>query len=111
MIPHRWHRIRSGVAGNWDQGMLGILGGFELLMAVSAAPAITVAAGIVASGALIAAAASARPGRLLIVGSLVAATLPFAILTWWAIVPPLLTTVAFVVGLTATRGSASPMPA
>ncbi len=71
----------SVVAKNWLRGLLGILGALELLMAVSAAP----------------------PGRQTTVSLLVAASLPFAILTWWTIVTPLLTVIAFVIGVATTR--------
>jgi hypothetical protein len=101
-----WHQFRSVIATNWLRGLLGILGALELLMAVSAAPTITVAAGLVAGGALIAAAVVlTNSGRQALVSGLVAATLPFAALTWWTIVTPLLTVVAFVIGVAATRGS------
>jgi len=100
-----WHHFLSVVAKNWLRGLLGILGALELMMAVSAAPTITVAAGLVAGGALIAAAIQTKPGRQTRVSLLVAASLPFAILTWWTIVTPLLTVVAFVIGVAATRAS------
>ncbi len=100
-----WHRFRSAVATNWLRSLLGILGALELLMAVSAAPITTIAAGALAGIALIAAAVLARADRRLIVNGLIAATLPFAIATWWAIIPPLLTVVAFVIGVATTRGA------
>jgi hypothetical protein len=103
-----WDQFRSQVSNHWLRGLLGILGVFELLMAVSAAPAITIAAGVLAGAALIVAAALATHGRRLIVSGLVAATLPFAILTWWAIIPPLLSAVAFAIGIAATRTPATP---
>ncbi|HYN34484.1 MAG TPA: hypothetical protein VES40_17805, partial [Ilumatobacteraceae bacterium] len=106
-----WHQFRSEVASNWLRGLLGILGAFALLMAVSAAPTATIAAGLLAGAALIAAAVLARPGRGLIVSGLVAVTLPFAILTWWAIIPPLLTVVAFVIGVAVTRSPDTSRPA
>ena len=99
------HHFLSIVSKNWLRGLLGILGALELLMAVSAASTITVAAGLVAGGALIAAAVLTKPGRQPTVSLLVAASLPFAILTWWTIVTPLLTVVAFVIGVAATRAS------
>jgi hypothetical protein len=105
-----WQRFRHVVATKWLQGLLGVLGGFELLMAVSAAPAITVAAGLVAGVVLIAAALISRPGRRTMIAALVAATLPFAALTWWTIVTPMLTVVALVIGLAGitTRSATSP---
>ena len=96
-----WRHFRVVVATNWLRGLLGVLGALELLMAVSAGPTITVAAGLIAGVVLIAAAIMARPGRRPIMGVLAAATLPFAVLTWWTIVTPLLTVVAFVIGLAA----------
>ncbi len=98
-----WDQFRSEVTSNWLRSLLGILGAFELLMAVSAAPTATIAAGLVAGAALIAAAVLAGPDRGLIVSGLVAVTLPFAFVTWWAIIPPLLSIIAFAIGIAATR--------
>jgi hypothetical protein len=99
--------FRSVVAWNWLSGLLGLLGAFELLMAVSAAPAATIATGLIAGSALIAAALLARPGRRMLVAVLLAATVPFAALTWWTIVTPLLTLVALAIGFAATSHSAN----
>lgn len=99
-----WQHFRAEVAAHWLRGLLGILGGFALLMAVSAAPAATIAAGALAGASLIAAASLATPGRRWIVCGLVAATLPFAILAWWAVVPPLLTAAALVISIAVTSG-------
>jgi hypothetical protein len=103
-----WYRFRSVVATHWLRGLLGLLGAFELLMAVSAASAITLAAGFIAGGALIAAAIMVRPGSKSMIAVLVAATLPFAALTWWTVVTPLLTVVALAIGLAATSGNVRP---
>jgi hypothetical protein len=97
-----WHRFRSVVATQWLRGLLGVLGAFEILMAVSAASAVTVAAGLVAGGALIAAATLARSGSKTMIALLVVATVPFAALTWWTVVTPLLTFVALAIGLATT---------
>ena len=105
LVACGWQHFRSVVATNWLRGLLGVLGGFELLMAVSAASAVTVAAGIVAGGALVTAAVMTGPGRQAMVGLLVAATLPFAVLTWSTIVTVLLTVVALAIGLATTRHS------
>lgn len=105
LVACGWHRFRSVVAAHWLRGLLGVLGGLELLMAVSAAPAVTVVAGLVAGGALIAAAILTRPGSKTLVVVLVAATVPFAALTWWTTVTPLLTVVALAIGLAATTGN------
>ena len=98
--------FRSIVARSWLSGLLGILGALELLMAVSAAPALTVAAGLLAGGVLVAAAIMTRPGRRTLVAVLLAVTVPFAALTWWTIVTPLLTLVALAIGFATTSHSA-----
>ena len=74
-------------------------------MAVSAEPAVITATGLVAGGALIAAAIVARPGRKTMIVVLVAATVPFAALTWWTVVTPLLTVVALAIGLATSTGN------
>jgi hypothetical protein len=107
MTPTRSRRFRSVLAANWLRVLLGALGFFELLMAVSAGPSVTMAAGVLAGGALIAASVVVGPGRRAIVALLVAATSPFAVLTWWTIVTPLLTVVALAIGLAATGRSVS----
>jgi hypothetical protein len=106
-----WTRFRTIVAANWLRGLLGLLGAFELLMAVAAGPPTTIAAGLVAGGALVVPAIISKPSRRTTVTVLVAATLPFVALTWWTIVTPLLSVVALAVGLAATRHSARSAPA
>jgi hypothetical protein len=106
-----WTRFRTIVAANWLRGLLGLLGAFELLMAVTAGPPTTVAASLVAGGALVVAAIVSRPSRRTTVTVLVAATLPFVALTWWTIVTPLLSVSALAVGLAATRHGAHSTPA
>jgi len=98
-----WPSFRRVVATNWLSGLLGLLGALEMLMAVSAASAITVAAGLVAGGMLIAAAILSRSGRRTMVIVLVAATVPFVAATWWTIITPVLTVVALAIGLVTSR--------
>ena len=103
-----WDRFRSVVATNWLRGLLGVLGGCELLMAVSAASVVNVVAGLLAGVALIAAAMRGGSHTRAMVALLVVATLPFAVLTWWTIVTPLITVVGLVIGLAAVgRGRRS----
>ncbi len=97
-----WHSFRGVVAANWLRGLLGLLGVFEILMAISAASVTTVAAGLVAGGGLIAAAIISKPSRRTIVTVLVTATLPFVALTWWTIVTPLVSVVALAIALALT---------
>lgn len=97
-----WHRFRSVVATHLLRGLLGILGAFEVLMAVSGASPVTVVAGVAAGGALIAAGILAVPGRRSTIAGLIVVTVPFAGLTWWTIVTPVLTLVALAIGLATT---------
>lgn len=105
------HSFRVILATNWLRGLLGLLGLFEILMAISAATVTTVAAGIVAGGALIAAAIMSKPTWRSMVTVLVAATLPFVALTWWTIVTPVLSVVALAIVLAVTRHSVRSTPA
>jgi hypothetical protein len=97
-----WKCFRTVVASNWLRGLLGLLGACALLMATSAAPAVTLAAGVIAGSALSAAAILATQGRRTIVSVLVIGSLPFAAMTWWTIVTPVLTVVAYMIGVAAT---------
>ena len=58
--------------------------------------------GLAGGGALVGAAVKAGPGRPMLVILASAVTLPFVAFTWWAIVTPILTVVALVIGLAAT---------
>jgi len=95
-----WRTFTTVVGTHWLRGLVGLLGGFEVLMAVSAAPVVTVVAGLVAGGALVAA-AIVGPERRKVGLLLVAASLPFAALTWWTIVTPVVTITALVICLSA----------
>ncbi len=94
--------VRPVVARNWLRALLSILGGFELLMAVSAAPTVTVVIGILGGLALVA--APWAPGHLTLrLSLLLLGTLPFMFLTWSSIATPLLTIVAAGIGAVLLR--------
>ncbi|MDT7799031.1 MAG: iron complex transport system permease protein [Actinomycetota bacterium] len=88
---------RQVVADNWLRGLLSALGGFELLMAVSVGEPAIVAVGVL--GGLTLLVAPWTPGVGLPVILLLIGTLPFAALTWWGLVSPLLAVLALVLGL------------
>jgi len=103
--------VRSRRAGTLDaldreHHSGGILGAFVFLMAVSAAPVLAVAAGLLAGIALVAAAILKGPGRRTLFAVLFAATVPFAALTWWTIVTLLLTVVALAISVATTSHTA-----
>ncbi|MCU1455857.1 MAG: hypothetical protein JWN46_4003 [Acidimicrobiales bacterium] len=91
------HELAAVIRSSWMRGLVSLLGAFEILMAVSAGPTLTVAVGIIGGAALIAAPWVRRRARL---GMLIVGTLPFAALTWWSLVGPLLAVVALAIGLT-----------
>ena len=103
-----WQNFRSFVGTHWFRGLLGLLGFLDVLMAVSAASATVVVAGLVAGAVLIAAAILSRPGPRPMVILAAVATFPYVALTWWTIVTPLLTVVALAVGLAATGRNIRP---
>jgi hypothetical protein len=89
------------------RGLVSLLGGFELLMAVSARPVWLAAVGVGCGLALCVAPWLAD--RRMRAALIVAGAVPFAALTWWSIATPLLAIVALAVGapvvLTAVRDS------
>lgn len=96
--------IREVVADNWLRVLVSVLGAFELLMAVSAAPVLTVAVGLIGGLALVTAPWvrwRRVAGALLLVGSL-----PFAALTWWSLVTPRLGLLALAIGMSTLRRAA-----
>jgi hypothetical protein len=104
---NRWGQFQSVLATHWLRGLLGLLGAFAILMAVSAASVVTIVIGLVGGAALVAAGimCGPGPGKRALVMACVALTLPFAAMTWWTIVTPLLTIVALAIGFAATDGS------
>ena len=91
----------------WVRTLVSVLGVFEVLMALRATPVLTVV-GVLGGLALLVGPwllARARAVGLLLVGL---GTVPFAALTWWTLVGPLLAVVALV--LVATTLHRAPVP-
>ncbi len=84
--------------------LLSVLGGVEMLMAASAAPAPTVVAGAV--GGVVVGVAAWVPRRGRRIGLVVAGSVPLAALTWWSVVTPLLAVVA--IGIVVLRPVRAP---
>lgn len=78
--------------------LVSALGAVELLMAAGAGPVTTIAGGAVGGLALLA--APWVPDVRSALGLLIIGTLPFAALTWWTVVSPLLAVAALAIGLT-----------
>ncbi len=95
------HRTRQVIATTWLPALVSVLGGFEILMAVSAGPWMTMAAGVVGGVALIA--APWAPAVGLRIGLLLLGVVPFAVLTWWSVASPIVAVLALAVGLTTLR--------
>lgn len=98
-------------AHHWTRALVSLLGVFEILMAVSAGPVVTVIVGVVGGLALFTAPwltgrRIAAAAVLLLVGAV-----PFAVLTWWSLASPLLGAVALVLGAVILRTMRSARPA
>jgi hypothetical protein len=99
-ISELWPVIR----GNWIQGLVTLLGAFEILMAVSAGPHVTIAVGVIGGAVLILAPRltdRAKPATIL--AALLIGTLPFAALTYWSVASPVLAVVALALAFPAVR--------
>lgn len=100
-----WSQAADLTRRNWIRVLLACLGGSEMLMAAGAGP-VVMAVGVGGGAALIAGALAAGQKPLL-AGALIAlGTVPFAALTWMALVPVLLLFVAVALATTLFRQSA-----
>lgn len=85
---------------------MNLLGAFEFLMAISAAPIWTMLVGI--AGAIASMIGPWLGSRMFFLSLLLLGTLPFTILTWWSLVTPVLAIVALTIGLTILRDHVLP---
>ncbi len=90
----------------WLHLLISLLGTFEVLMAVSAGPAVTIGVGVIGGLALIAAPWIKRLAVSIVL--LLIGTVPFAIITWWTVVGPLLAVFALLMGLVLLRSARHP---
>ncbi len=95
------HETRASIGANLPRALVSLLGGFELLMAVSAGPVPTIAVGVLSGMALAAAPWAPAPGPRVVL--LLLGTLPFAVVTWWSLASPLLAVLALAIGLATFR--------
>jgi hypothetical protein len=107
-----WSEAADLTRRNWIRVLLASLGGFEILMAAGATP-VVMAVGVAGGAALIAGAwawAWAAGHKPVLAGALIAlGTVPFAALTWMALVPVLLLLVAVALATTLFRQAAGPV--
>lgn len=87
--------FRAVASAYWLRVLLSLLGCFQLLMAVTAAPVTTLVIGVAGGLAVLASwfPAGARTRLLLVT----AGTVPFAVLTWSSMVTPLLALMAIAI--------------
>jgi hypothetical protein len=102
--------VSSTVRREWLAGLLSLLGLYEIVLALSGRP---VVAGLgVVSGILVVAAPWA--GRRMLAAGLallVAGTVPFAVVTWWSIITPVVALLALAIGVPViVRRSRRPAP-
>ena len=102
-----WSDTAKMLATGWFRALLGALGACQLLMAAGAPPALALV-GAAGGASLIAAAVWRAASRPVIAGLLAAGILPFAILAWAAIVPPLVALTAALIAVPVLRGVADP---
>jgi len=89
------------IAARWTRGLLSVLGASEILMAASAGPTVTIGVGFIGGGLLLVAPwliAHRGAAALLLLG-----TVPFAVLTWWSLISPLVGLTAVVIGCVLLR--------
>ncbi|WP_395729400.1 hypothetical protein [Nakamurella sp.] len=105
MTIDSWPDTAKMLAVNWFRILLGALGGCQLLMAAGAPPALALV-GFVGGVSLIAAAGWRSASRSVIAGLMVVGILPFAILGWAGIGPPLVAVTAALIAVPALRDTA-----
>ncbi|MET0458683.1 MAG: hypothetical protein ABW195_05520 [Ilumatobacteraceae bacterium] len=98
-----WGSLRAWLRRQWCQVLLVLLGACELVMAIHTGPLVALA-GVVAGAALVAAATVAAGARRTMVLLVVVGTVPFAVMTWTALVPVLVCIVAVPIALAVHAG-------
>lgn len=93
------------VRRNRTRWLVSTLGAFVVLMAVSAAAALTLVLGVVGGLAVMVAPWLHRRTKPVVVVTMLMAALPFAVITWWSIASPLVAVLAVIIGITAIRGN------
>jgi len=88
-----WRETADLTRRSWTRVLLAALGGFEMLMAAGATPAV-MAVGAAGGAALVAAAITGAHRRRRFIGLVLLGTIPFATVAWTALVPVLLLLVA-----------------
>ena len=88
----------TSIRRDWLRVLVSVLGAYEILLALSARPAIA-ALGVVGGLLVVAAPWAARRSTGWSVALLLLGTLPFAVLTWWSLIVPFVAVLALAIGL------------
>lgn len=88
---------RHVLGARWPAGLVSVLGLAELVMAVSASPGVAVI-GVVAGIALVVAPWLAARSAIAAAVLLAVGVVPFAVLTYWAVVPVVVAVLAVIIG-------------
>jgi hypothetical protein len=118
-LRHQAAEVRAIIGRGWQMGLTAVLAGLYVFLgatALGSAGALGILGGLLVLGGLVASARLTRWTRALL---LLAAAVPFATLTWWSVITPLLGVLILVIGWGALgpRGSAggtagtTPLPA
>jgi hypothetical protein len=90
--------IIGTVRRQWLRVLVSVLGAYEIGLAFTARPAIA-ALGVIGGLLVVAAPWVARRSTAWAVALLIVGTLPFAVLTWWSLIVPLVAVLALAIGL------------
>jgi hypothetical protein len=101
--------VASIVDRAWGRVLVATLGAYAVVLGATTFD-IAGVLGVVGGLLTIALAVGAeRVPRAFVIGGLALAVAPFAILTWWSVVTPLLALVTLVIGITMLRRRSSPV--
>ena len=103
LASSREELVRAVDEHHWLNGLVALLGGYYVFLGADALPkgagVLGILGGLAIWAALLTTRRSHRAGR----GLLWAGALPFAILTWWSVITPLIAVLILTIGPAATR--------
>ena len=103
LASSREELVRAVDEHHWLNGLVAFLGGYYVFLGADALPKGAGVLGILGGLAIWAALAATRRFHRAGLGLLWAGALPFAILTWWSVITPLIAILILTIGPAATR--------
>lgn len=103
--------VRAVNRDRWRLVLLVLLGAFEVFLGADALPATVGELGLLGGALVIASVlAAVRYSRGVAAVLLILGAVPFAVLTWWSVVTPLIAVAALIIGAGIYRASPRRMP-